>query len=158
SQQIVAADRRLLREQNPERLVVGLTVRRVIHRQQARNRAEQLLITPGENPAPGHHLTQPAELYQADWRPDIRPPEVEAQLGVVLDDRLPAAVPVCGAHVHAVLAQSAEPGRDRSVPGGEHATFARGDELARVEGKRGELGTGAYGAAPVRGPGGAGRV
>ena len=46
------------------------------------------LVARGEHPAPGHHLTELAQLDQADGGLDVGHPEIEADLGVMLDNRL----------------------------------------------------------------------
>ena len=81
----------------------------------------------------GYLLFQLPELNKPDRSLDIGHPEVEADLGVVLDHRLPTAVPVSSADIHAMFAQSADPGGYRVVGGREHASLAGGKELARVE-------------------------
>ncbi len=57
-----------------------------------------------------------------------------------------------------MLAQPPQPGREFAVPAGDHAALAGGEQLARVEGVRGEFGARADGTAPVLGAGPAGGV
>src|SRR5215469_4519115 len=83
----------VIRKENPEGLIIGFSVRRVIGREKAGDSGQQVLIASGEGAAPGHHLTELTELDQTDGCLDICHPEVEADLGVTLPDRLLAAVP-----------------------------------------------------------------
>src|SRR5580698_6636125 len=100
-----------------------------------------------------YQLAQLAELYQADCRLDVGHPEVEADLDEVLDDRLPAAVPVRRADIHAVLAQAANAGGYRRVPRGQHAAVSGSQQLARMERVGSQVGPGAGRTVVVAGPG-----
>ncbi len=85
---------------------------------------------------------QPAQLHEPDRRLDVGHPVVEGGLQVGLEHRLRAGVPVGGGDVHAVFAQAAQPGGPVRVVQRDHAAFAGGQHLARVEGPGGDFGAG----------------
>ena len=94
-----------------------------------------MLVTTAQLTSPRDELVELGELDEADRRLHVGHPEVEAHLRVLFDHRLAAGVTLRGAHVHAVLAQPAQPGGDILMRSDEHAAFARREELAWVEGK-----------------------
>ncbi len=79
------------------------------------------------------------ELDEPDGGLDVGHPPVEPGLQVRLDDDATGGVPVRGAGVHAVLAQSPGTRPDLRVADGQHSTLAGGDELARMEGEGDEV-------------------
>ena len=97
-------------------------------------------VAVGQLAPPLHHRVELAELHEADRGLDVGHPVVEADLEVALEHRLPAAVAVGGADVHAVLAQPPGALGELGVARREHPALTGGEELARVERPRGELG------------------
>ena len=130
-------ERRL--EANGIALPVGARPRRLRCRDDAGNASQQLAVRRRQRAAPLDDRGQTRELFTADRRLNVGHPVVEGLHRIFLEHDLGRSVTDGIWHGHAVLPQEAERRIQRRAARRQHATVARGQQLARVEREAGDV-------------------
>src|ERR1051326_7845817 len=97
------------------------------------------MITIGDPASTLQQFGKPFELLSADGGLDVGHAVVVAEFVVTLEDHFAGAVTNGVGYRHAMLTPETELRVERGIAGGQHAPVPRRDELARMEGKAGDV-------------------
>ena len=105
--------------------------------------AEQIAVARREGAAFGDEVRQTLELFAPDRRQNVGHPVVITQNRVVFEDNPARSVACAVGDTHPVLSPEPEPAIPLGIRRCEHPAVAGGDHLPWVEGKAGDVTTGA---------------